>query len=191
MRSDEDVDCIRQAFIWNTRTSFSQASADLQKLQMTVHIVLWKSLGLKPHKSQVVQKLAAHGKQLRSQFVAHLCAHILEHCNSLSHLVFTHEAEFHISELVSQHNYAILVSEPPRERSEHEWDRPKVNIQCMLVICCFIFDKDIVTSNSFLDVLKNYARLHLDNNNNNNNNSLILQLNSAFDHYAYIVLDLT
>jgi hypothetical protein len=80
-----------------------------------------------------------------------------------------------------------LGSEPPREHSEHEWDRPKENIERLLVICRFFFDKDIVTSNSFLDVLENYAFLLLDNNNKH----LILHLDGAFEHYAYIVHDLT
>jgi hypothetical protein len=40
---------------------------------MTVHRILQKSLHLKPCKLQVIQKLRAYDKQLRSQFVAHVC----------------------------------------------------------------------------------------------------------------------
>jgi hypothetical protein len=55
----------------------------------------------------------------------------------------------------------------------------------MLVICPFFFDKDIVTRISFLEVMENYDLVHL------NKNNLIFQLDGAFDHFAYIVHDLT
>jgi hypothetical protein len=50
-----------------------RASPELQMPQTTVHRFLRKSLHLKPHKLQVVQKLTAHDKQIRSRFAAHMC----------------------------------------------------------------------------------------------------------------------
>jgi hypothetical protein len=104
-RSDED--CARQAFIWKTKKSFSQARTELQILQMTVHRVLGKSLCLEPSNLQVVHKLTARDKQLRLQFATQLCTQILERYNFLSRNVFTHEAKFHISEHVSQRHCVI------------------------------------------------------------------------------------
>jgi hypothetical protein len=61
-----------------------------------------------PYTLQVVQKLAACNKQLRSQFAAEMCAHILEHDNFV-----TDEAKFHIFGHVSWWNYVIWGSELP------------------------------------------------------------------------------
>jgi hypothetical protein len=54
----------------------SRANAKLQMLQNTVHGILMKSVHLKPYKLQVVQKLTACDKQLRLQFVAHVCPNL-------------------------------------------------------------------------------------------------------------------
>jgi hypothetical protein len=156
-RSDEDVDCVRHAFTWSLKQSISWASAQLQMLQTTVHRILRKSQCFKPYKLQVVQKVAAHDKQLRLQFVAHTYAQILEHDNFLSHIVFIDEAKFHISGRVSWLNYVIWAREPSREHSNLEHNSPKVNMWCALtherVIGPFFFDEDIIKRNSFLDML--------------------------------------
>jgi hypothetical protein len=52
------------------------------------------------------------------------------------------------------------------------------------VITLFCFDEDITTSNSFLDMLKNYALLQLGSNDN-----LIQQLDGAPAYVAHIVHD--
>jgi hypothetical protein len=52
------------------------------------------------------------------------------------------------------------------------------------VITLFSYDEDIITSSSFLDVLKNYAVPYLSNNDN-----LILQLDGAPVYFAHIVRD--
>jgi hypothetical protein len=49
--------------------------------QATVHRILVKNLCLQPYTLEVVQKLTVCNKQLRSQFAARVCAHILEHDN--------------------------------------------------------------------------------------------------------------
>jgi hypothetical protein len=41
--------------------------------QTTVHRNLWRSLHLKTYKLKVVQKLTGSDKQIRSQFVSHVC----------------------------------------------------------------------------------------------------------------------
>jgi hypothetical protein len=106
---------------------------------------------------------------------------------SLSSTVFAADEKFHNSGHVNWHNCIIWGSEPPREHSEHEWDSPKVNVWCVLqherVTGLFFFDEDIITSNSFLDMLENYALLQFKNNNNN----LILHLDSAPVHFAHTV----
>jgi hypothetical protein len=67
---------------------------------------------LKPCKLQVVQKVTAHNKQLRLQFVAHVYP---QSDNFLNHIIFTDEVKFHISGCVSWHNCVIWGSEPSRE----------------------------------------------------------------------------
>jgi hypothetical protein len=47
-------------------------------------------------------------------------------------LVFTDQAEVHISGCYSWDNCVTWGSESPRELSEHERDSPEVNIWCML-----------------------------------------------------------
>jgi hypothetical protein len=59
---DEDVDHVRQAFVWSPKKSISQAISELQKLQTSVHRIIQKSLHLKPYKLQVIQKLTACDK---------------------------------------------------------------------------------------------------------------------------------
>jgi hypothetical protein len=60
-----------------------------------------KSLCLKSHELQVVQKLTARDKQLRSQFAAYNS----ENNNFLSRIFFfTDEATFQISAHVNRHN---------------------------------------------------------------------------------------
>jgi hypothetical protein len=90
--------------------------------QTTVHRIL-----LKANKLQVIQKITASNKQLRSQFAAHTCAQISEHDNILSRIVFTDEAKFRISGRVNRHNCVIWGSKPLREHFEHEQHSPKVN----------------------------------------------------------------
>jgi hypothetical protein len=41
-RSDEDVDCVRHAFIRSLKRLISQARAQLQMSRITVHGILWK-----------------------------------------------------------------------------------------------------------------------------------------------------
>jgi hypothetical protein len=105
----------------------------------------------------------------------------------LSHIVFTDDAKFHISGQVSWHNCVILVSEPSREHLGYEQDTFKVNVWCILtherVITLVPCDKDIITSNSFLDMLKNYAVPYLSYDN------LILQLDGAPVYVAHTVHD--
>ena len=72
---------------------------------MAVVRILWKSLCIKPCKLQVVQNLTASDKLLRLQFVRR--PEILGHDNFLSSSAFTGEAEFHISECLSQHGCVI------------------------------------------------------------------------------------
>jgi hypothetical protein len=60
--------------------------------------------------------------------------------------------------------------EPSRQHLENERGSPKVNVWNALtqerVIGRFFFDDDIITRNSFLDMLENYAPPQLNNNNN-------------------------
>jgi hypothetical protein len=107
---------------------------------------------------------------------------------SLSGIVFTDET-FHTSGRVGRHNCVIWGSVPPREHLEHERDRHKANVWCALTherfIGPFFFDGDIITSNSFLDMLENYALPKLSIINNN----FILQLDSASVHSDHILHD--
>jgi hypothetical protein len=62
-----------------------------------------------------------------------------------------------------------------------------MNAWCALtherVIGPFFFDDDIIASNSFLDMLENYALSQLSSNHNKN---LILQMDAAPIHFAHI-----
>jgi hypothetical protein len=71
MTTDEDVDCVRLAFIRSPKKLISQESAELQMLQ-GLSTEFFRRACLKPYKLQVIQKLAACHKQIRSQFVAHV-----------------------------------------------------------------------------------------------------------------------
>lgn len=71
-KSHENVGRDMQAFVRGPKKSISQVSADLKMPQTTVHKIFRKSLRLKPHKLQAVQKLNAPGKELRSQFAGHV-----------------------------------------------------------------------------------------------------------------------
>jgi hypothetical protein len=84
---------VRQAFMRSLKKLTSRASAELQIPQSTVHRILWQSLHLEPYKLQAVQKPVESDEQLRSLFVAHVCAQILEQINFLCHIVFMDEAE--------------------------------------------------------------------------------------------------
>lgn len=109
----------------------------------------------------------------------------MEYDKFLSHIVFTDDAKFQISGCVSWHNCVIWVSEPSREHLEYEQNSPKVNVWCVLtherVVTLFCFDEDITTSNSFLDMLKNYALPQLSSSDN-----LILQLDGEPAYVAHI-----
>jgi hypothetical protein len=83
MRSGEDVDHVRQAFIRGLKKSISKASAESKMRQITFHRILQKNQHLKPYKLKVVQKLTACDKQLRSQFAAHIFQNMI----ILSHIV--------------------------------------------------------------------------------------------------------
>jgi hypothetical protein len=137
------------------------------------HRILQKNQRLKPYKLKAIQKLTACDKQVRF----------------LSHIVFSDDAKCHVSGHVSWHNCVIWVGEPSREQLGYEQVNPKVNVQCMpiheRVITLFSFDEDIITSISFLDMLKSYSAPYLSNSNNN----LILQLDGAPVYLAYIVHD--
>jgi hypothetical protein len=128
-------------------------------LQTTAHKILRKNLRLKPYQLQVIQKIKALDEHLRSKSAAHICTTNLEQNNFLNHIFFTGEAKFHIPGYVNRHNCITFGSEHPRERSGHERDSSKVNAWCALTrerdIGLFLFDEDIFTSNSFLDMLEN------------------------------------
>jgi hypothetical protein len=94
--------------------------------------------------------------------------------------------KFHISGCGIRHICVIWGNEPPEEHLEHEWDNPEVNMWCSLayerVISPFFFDEDIITSNSFLDMLEYYVLPQL-------NNNLILQL--AVHLFILLTLSMT
>jgi hypothetical protein len=74
-------------------------------------------------------------------------------------------------------------------RLEHQQECPKVNMWCALthesIIGLYFFDEDIITSNSFLHMLENYALPQL----NSKNNLTILQLDETPLHFSHIVHD--
>jgi hypothetical protein len=75
---DEDLNRVIKAFVRSPKKSISRVSADLKMPETNVHKILRKSPRLTPHKLQVVQKLTARDKGLRSQFAGQ-CPQILEH----------------------------------------------------------------------------------------------------------------
>jgi hypothetical protein len=103
---------------------------------------------------------------------------MLEHDNFLSRIVLIDEAKFHVSGRVNRHNCVICGSEPPREYLEHERDSTKVTVCGALtherVIGPFFFDENIITRNSVLDTLENYALPQL-----NNSSIIICQLHDT------------
>jgi hypothetical protein len=114
-----------------------------------------------------------------------MCTQILED-NFLSHIVID-EALLHTYGYVNQHNCVIWSSKSATEHSKHKQNDPKVNMWHALthnrVNGLFFFDEDIIKRNSFLNMLENYALLKP------NNNDLILLLDGASVHFAYIVCD--
>jgi hypothetical protein len=100
----------------------------------------------------------------------------------LSRIVFIGWANFHTFGRANRHDCVIWGREPPREYLQRERDSPKLNVCCALTyeidIGPFSFEKNIITSNLFLDILENLAIPQVKNDNN-----FILQLDGAPVHF--------
>jgi hypothetical protein len=149
-------------------------------LKTTAHRIFRKSLCLKPHTPQVVQKPTARDKQLRLQ-----PATTVRH--NISYVYCLHWwGKFLHPGRVNRHNCAVWSSESPTERSEYERDSHTVNVCYALtreVIGPFFFDEEVITSSSFVDMLEMCALPQL------NNDNLTLQLDGAPFHFAHTVRD--
>jgi hypothetical protein len=99
-------------------------------------------------------EICNNNKQLRSQFAAHTCKHILEQDNFFRHIFFTYKQKFYISGRVNYCNFFIFVSERPTDHLEYERDSPNVTVNFTLiheeVIGPCLFDENIITRNSFV-----------------------------------------
>jgi hypothetical protein len=74
----------------------------------------------------------------------------------LSHVVFSDEATFHISDCVNSHNVKILGTENPHTAVEHSRDSPKGIVFCALpnnkIYGPLFFVKETITGIVYLDV---------------------------------------
>jgi hypothetical protein len=92
-RSDEDVDSLRQAFLWGPNWSISWERAELYTCmpQTNVHRLLQKIICLKPHKLQVVNRLI-NSWDLSLQHTKFLELYFLPRWDQISHLWTRHSA---------------------------------------------------------------------------------------------------
>jgi hypothetical protein len=101
--TEEDVDGVRQAFVWRPKKSISRASTELQMRSI-------EFFGRLTSKTiQITGSPEIYGTRKTAYIVvcsAHV-AQILKHDNVLSCIVFTDEAKFYFCGHVSRHKYVI------------------------------------------------------------------------------------
>ena len=163
---EETVDAVRAAFHHTPKKSIRVASNELVIPRSTVHKALHKQLRLHAYKLQIVQALKPDDHPRRAAFAKGILQRIDDDNDYLNSVVFSDEATFHVSGKVNKHNIQIWGSENPCEVVEKERDSPKINVWCGLmhnqIIGPFIFSKSTVTANIYLDMLKHYVPLQLE-----------------------------
>jgi len=104
--TEEQVEQVRQAIIWNPRKLTVRGSRELGTPQPTVWRTLQKRLKLKPYCLMLLQKLQPDYHHQRMTFCTELQA-LMEEYGFFERLIFSDECTFHLCGKVTRHNVHI------------------------------------------------------------------------------------
>ena len=184
--TEEQVEQVRQAFVWNPRKSTLRGSRELGIPQPTVWCILRKRLKLKPYHIMLLQKLLPDEHHWRMTFCNELQA-LMEDDGFFERLSFSDESTFHLCGKVNRHNVRIWGTENPKCVAEVERDSPIVNVFCTVstfkVYGSFFFLEQTVTGTAFLDILTERLLPQL----NEDSADFIFQMDGAPPHFHWHV----
>lgn len=104
--SNETVERVRASFVRSPQKSTYRASRELDIPQPTVWKILRTRLRMKPYRIQLLQTLKPEDLIKRFEFCNNMQAAMEDDDGFEDCLVFSDEANFHISGKVNRHNYA-------------------------------------------------------------------------------------
>ena len=155
--TEEKVEEIWAGFQRSPSKSIHEASRQFDVPPTTVHRFLLKQLRLYPYKVQILQQLKPNDKLRCKEFAMEILYRIDTNPNFLDNVLFSDEATFHMSEVVSRHNVWIWGSENPHVYREHILDSPKLNVWCGLMKDRIFFCEPTVTGPVYLDMLEQFV----------------------------------
>lgn len=162
VRTQENVERVRQAVMQSPRRSAHRHSAALQISNRTVRRILHGELHFHPYKIAVVQKLNVRDYPQRSAFAQQMLQ-LYEQIENLS-LVMSDEAHFHLNGAVNRQNCRYWAGENPREMHEKPLHSPKVTVWCAMtkfgIIGPYFFEENgvtvTVTSDRYIHMVNNF-----------------------------------
>lgn len=187
--SNETVERVRASFVRSPQKSTYRASRELDIPQPTVWKILRTRLRMKPYRIQLLQTLKPEDLIKRFEFCNNMQAAMEDDDGFEDCLVFSDEANFHISGKVNRHNVRIWGTQQPYVTVQHERDSAKVNVFAAIskskLYGPFFFAEKTVTGMSFLDMLEQWLLPQLTEDSNN----FLLQIDGAPPHWHIAVRD--
>ncbi|PSN38559.1 hypothetical protein C0J52_14825 [Blattella germanica] len=136
VRTPENVELVRQAFLHSPTRSARKYAAALRLSDRSVRRILHMDLRFHPYKLAIVQQLQPGDYAQGMNFARQMEALIDQNENLI--LFMSDEAHFHLNSMVNQQNCHYWANENPQQFHERPLHSPKVTVWCAVSQTCII-----------------------------------------------------
>lgn len=163
VRTPENVERVRQAFLRSPTRSARKHAAALRLSDRSVRRILRMDLGFHPYKLAIVQQIQPGDYAQRMNFAREMEALIDQNENLI--LFMSDEAHFHLNSMVNQQNCRYWANENPQQVHKRPLHSPKVTVWCAVSQTCIIgpyfFEDDngravTVNSERYVEMITNF-----------------------------------